>query len=261
MKENELLDFKKKISEKKLLIGTLVTSADPIITEILCNCGFDFIWIEGEHTSLDKRAIDLHIMASRAGGVSAFVRIPWVDPVLAKPILEMGPDAIIFPFTKTVEDARLAVKSCKYPPAGIRGFGPKRANNFSFMENNKYFELSKNYPMVILQIEHIDAVNNLHDILKVEGIDSIVVGPNDLSASIGLIGQTNHPDVLKLLDKIAYECNEANISFGASIGFNEENISRWLKRGTSWLAVDGDIDFLVKGGKKCYQDIFELNKK
>lgn len=258
---SNLSKVKAKITNGELVVGTSVSSVDPIVSEILSNCGFDFIWIEGEHGTADKKDIDLHIMAVRRAGAAPFVRIPWNDPVLAKPILDMGPAAIIFPFIKTVEEAKRAVSSCKYHPKGIRGFGPLRANTYSTMDNKKYLELAKKEPWVVLQVEHIDAVNNLKGILEVGEVDSIVVGPNDLSGSIGLLGQTRHPKVLKLLDKIADECNKAKIPFGASMGFENENVSDWINRGVDWLALDGDFTYLVNGGKKCIENILNLFKK
>ena len=112
-----------------------------------------------------------------------------------------------------------------------------------------------------MQIEHIDAVNNLKGILEVEGVDSILVGPNDLSGSIGLLGQTRHPEVLKLLDKIAEECNKAKIPFGSAIGFNKENVSDWINRGVNWLALDDDFTYLVSGAKKCIENTLNLLKE
>ena len=258
---NNLIKIKEKISKGELVIGTSISLADPIVSEILCGCGFDFIWIEGEHSALDRRDIDLHIMAVSKSGIAPFVRVAWNDPVIAKPVLDMGPAAIIFPFVKTVEEAKLAVSSCKYPPVGIRGFGPIRANAYSMMDNDEYLKLSENEPWVIIHIEHVDAVNNLDKILKVEGIDSILIGPNDLSGSIGLLGQTRHPEVIKLLDRIASKCNEAKIPFGPSIGFNEKNITDWINRGVSWIALDDDITYLVSGGLNCYKNALELFKK
>jgi 2-keto-3-deoxy-L-rhamnonate aldolase RhmA len=255
---NNLIKIKDKISRGELVIGTSVQLADPVISEMLGGCGFDFIWIEGEHSTLDKRGIDMHIMAVSKSGIAPFVRVAWNDPVIVKPVLDMGPAAIIFPFIKTPEEAKLAVSSCKYPPKGIRGFGPIRANEYSMMDNEKYLKLSEKEPWIILQVEHVDAVNNLEKILKVEGIDSILVGPNDLSGSIGLLGQTRHPEVIKLLDRIAVECNKAKIPFGVSTGFNEKNITDWINRGISWIAVDGDSDYLVSGAINCLKNTSKL---
>jgi len=251
---------KDKITKGDLVIGIGgVTVSDYEISEILCHCGFDFIWIDAEHGGMDKKDINTHIMAIRGLGVAPFVRVAWNDPVLVKPILEMGPAAIIFPSIKTVKDAKLAVRSCRYPPYGIRGFGPRRANDFSKMDNNKYLELSRSEPWVILQIEHIEGVNNLEDIIKVEGVNSIVVGPNDLSGSINLIGQTRHPKVVELLNKIGEICNKYNMPFGVGMGSsNKENILDWINRGISWVGLDTEYLILREAGEKIYKDTINL---
>jgi 2-keto-3-deoxy-L-rhamnonate aldolase RhmA len=256
--DSNILKIKEKFLKKELVIGTHVVLSSPEICEILCFCGFDVIWIDGEHGPIDKKDINLQVMTVRSHGLVPFVRIPWNDPVLFKPILDMGPGAIVVPFIKTAEDAKLAVASCKYPPSGIRGFGPHRANNFSTINMEDYLKKSETEPFLILQIEHIDAVNNLKDIIKVQGIDSVCIGNNDLSGSMGLLGQTRNPEVLKILDKIAYICNEANFSFGTSLGWVKENISDWIKRGVSWITIDTDISYLINGGKKIFESTLAL---
>ena len=125
--------------------------------------------------------------------------------------------------------------------------------------------MAKTEPWVILIIEHTEAVNNLTEIVKVEGVGSIVVGPEDLSGSIGLLGQTRHPDVIKLLDKIADICREAGIPFGAGVStLNQDDISDWINRGVNWLVLDYDYSSLFFYGKKSYEDtkrLFEINKQ
>ncbi len=263
--DNNLNKIRKKISENEIVLGTIISFSDPVVSEVLCNCGFDFIWIDGEHQPLDKKDIDLHIMTVKGAGSAPLVRISWNDPVRVKPILEMGPAGIIFPFIKTKEEAELAVASCKYPPKGIRGYGPRRANRFSAMSKEEYIEKAKTEPWIILIIEHIEAVNNLEEIVKVEGVDSIVVGPEDLSGSIGLLGQTRHPDVIKLLDKIAGICCDTGIPFGAGVStLNQDDINDWINRGVNWLLLDNDYSSLYFYGKKSYEDtkrLFDINKQ
>lgn len=250
---SNLNKVKTKITKKELAIGTYVIGNNVMTSEILCYCGFDMIMIDGEHCPIDNKDIDLNVMTIRNLGVAPFVRIPWNDPVLAKPVLEMGPAGIIFPFIKTKEEAKLAVSSCKYPPNGIRGFGPLRANNYSMMSDGEYLEMSKKEPWIVLQIEHIDGINNLKEIIKVEGVDSIFIGPYDLSGSIGLLCQTRHSKVDKLINKIAEICIEADIPFGTCTNSSEENIKYWINKGISWIFLDGDLSFLLNGGISAYK--------
>lgn len=255
--DNYLGIIKKKIKEEKILLGTHINLRENTICEIMGKIGFDFLWIDMEHTSLDKETVQNHLISCTAAGLSSFVRIPSKDSILVKPILEMNPAAVIFPFIMNAEDAKKAVESCKYPPRGKRGFGPKRANYYGLMELNDYIKNADSNIWVIIQIEHVDAVESLDEILKVDGIDSIVVGPNDLSASIGLLGKLKHPRLKKLMDSIAYKTNSYNKLLGISMGFDLENIEDWINRGVAWITIGTDISCLIDGAKK----IMETTKK
>ena len=260
--DNNLRRIKEKISRKEITLGTCVSLTDPEIAEVFCSVGFDFIWIDGEHSSLDNSMINMHIAAIRGWGVAPIVRVPWNDPVRVKPILEMGPAGIIFPLVKTAEEAKQAVYSCKYPPRGIRGFGPRRANKYSSIILGDYLKQSENEPWVMIQIEHIDGVNNLEEIVKLEGVDCIVIGPMDLSGSIGLLGQTDHIEVIKLFDRIAEICNRNNTIFLPSIGYdNIENLKSWIKRGASIFCLDWDIGHLIKSGKNAIDSAIKAKEE
>jgi len=251
---NNLNRLKEKFAKKELVIGTTISTNCPTNSEILARCGYDFLWIDGEHGAMDNSDIDLHIMAACSTDCAPIVRVRWNDPVIVKPVLDMGPAGIIFPFIRTVEDVKLAVSSCRYPPAGIRGFGPRRANDYTFINGNEYLKSSESEPFIIIQVEHVDAVNNLEDILNVSGLDAIVVGPNDLSGSIGLLGKTRHSEVMKLYDKIAEYCRSKGILFGCATGVgDQEGIKEWINRGANLLAVDWDIGHLAFSGKHSYE--------
>ncbi len=250
--DSNLSRVRDKVLRKELVIGTHVATSDPVVSEILCTAGFDFVWIDAEHGAMDRKDINLHVMAIRGQGVAPFVRVPWNDPVLVKPILDMGPAGVVFPFIKTAEEARLAVASCRYPPEGIRGFAPIRACSYGAMDGDEYLEMSKTEPWIIVQIEHIDAVKNLDEIIAVEGIDTVVIGANDLSGSVGLLAQIRHPKVMGLCDKAAEICRKADFLFGASVLWSEENVRDWINRGVAWIGVDNDISYLGNGAKTAY---------
>ena len=244
-----------KMKNNPPVIGTHVTMNEISISEQMGNMGFEFVWIEGEHSPLDKQSILGHIIACKAGNTAAFVRIPWNDPVLVKPILEMGPDGIIFPFIRTAEEARLAVASTTYPPKGIRGFGPRRANRYGTMSSSEYIDNVQSSIIRIMQIEHIDAINNLESILAVEGVDAIVAGPNDLSGSVNLLGQIRHPEMLKLLDRMAEAAKKAGKPFGASFGIDPKSIEDWIRRGVSFIASGNDSSYILKAGSETMKFI------
>lgn len=238
---------KKKIENGELLVSTGVYYTDPCIVEQLGTVGYDMMWIDQEHTGFTLEIIRSHIQAAAAADIFSMVRVVDLNPATVKPILEMAPDGVIFPMINTVEAAQQAIASCLYPPKGIRGFGPVRANRFGAVPMDEYIRDAEKCLWRILQIEHVEGVKNLDKILEVPGIDSIVVGPNDLSASLGVLGQYRHPAVMEQMDKIAEICNKHKIPFGVALGYDEDNINDWIRRGASWFAVGADMGYLDIG--------------
>ena len=173
---------------------------DNVLSDIVCRykrmCGFDVLWLDMEHSAIGIESLLSNMMAARSGGTPAWVRVPWNDPVRVKPVIDMGADGVIFPFIRTAEDARLAVASCTFPPKGIRGYGPLRALDYGRISQAEFVESAYRDCQRIIQIEHIDAVNHLEEIAAIDGIDAFIVGPNDLSASIGKLGQTMDEEML-----------------------------------------------------------------
>jgi len=247
-----------KIARKEPVIGTHISLSDTSVTEMLGEMGNEFVWIDWEHSSLDRHHIQGHLIAARAGGMAAFVRVPWNDPVIVKPILEMGPDGVVFPMIRTAGEAEAAVASCLYPPKGIRGFGPRRASAYGMIGGDEYLKNVESSFWRIMQIEHAEAVKNLDEILKVDGVDTIVVGPNDLSGSVGLLGQTRHPEVMALLDEIAEKCNKAGKPFGTSIGYHKQTVEDWKRRGTAWIACGGDSGYIFEAGMNTLNNVKEI---
>lgn len=240
--------IREKMKRGEAVIGAHTFYLDPSITEALGLHGFAFVWIDGEHSAFDKASMLSHIIAATAADTASIVRIPWNDPVLVKPILEMGPDGILFPMVCTAEEAEKAVAACMYPPKGIRGFGPRRANRYGAASNEEFLAHPEESFLRIVQIEHVDAVRNLREILDVEGIDFPLVGPNDLSASIGRLGDTKHPEVRALCGEIVEICKERNRPFGVSLGAGDrEAIRYWIQKGASFIGCGEDISYISMG--------------
>jgi 2-dehydro-3-deoxyglucarate aldolase/4-hydroxy-2-oxoheptanedioate aldolase len=212
--------------------------------------GFDAVWIDTEHAAIDPAQVQNALVGARAGGLCAFVRVAWHDPVLAKPLLDIGADGILFPMIVTPEDARIAVAACRYPPEGSRGFGPFRALRYGSIDAGEYIHVHSRKVWTILQIEHIDTVRNLDEIVKVPGIDAFVVGPCDLSGSLGLLGEINRPEVKKVMDGIAAKAKAANIPLGVSMIWNEEAARDWVRRGAAMIFCDTDGSYVMNGCRK-----------
>ena len=242
--DNNSSNFKSKIKKGQLCIGSDITFSDAEVSEIYAAAGYDFIWIDMEHNPLSLKDVEGHIIAVHGTNTAAFVRVPCNDPVLMKPILELGPAGIILPMIKTAEEADLAVKSCKYPPKGIRGFGPRRSNLYGKIDTFSYIEQADDQTMVLIQIEHKDAVKNLDAVLEIPGLDGICIGPMDLSASLGCLGQMDHPDFIKAIDTITKKVTKTGIFYGVSCGYLGENAKEWLNRGIQWISYGADANDL-----------------
>jgi 2-dehydro-3-deoxyglucarate aldolase/4-hydroxy-2-oxoheptanedioate aldolase len=196
-----------------------------------------------------------HVMATKGSRATAIVRVPWNDPVLIKPILDMGADGIIAPLVRTVDDARRAVAACKYPPEGIRGYGPRRPSEFGRRSGPEFVKEMNDSTLVILQIEHIDAVNNIDEMLQVPGISSLVIGSNDLSGSMNLLGQPRHPQVLAAIDTVMAAAHRAGVYVGIGIGNEAPVINEWIAKGMQWVAMGNDVGLMLTALSQVTEEV------
>lgn len=259
--EHQLDCIETKLKNGEIIFGTHTVLGGAVTAEIYGTAGFDVLWIDAEHGCIDKKDILSTIMGAAGTDMATFVRVAWNDMVLAKPILEMGCDGIIFPMITTAEEARAAVAACTYPPYGIRGFGPYRSIYYGKIPAQEYVSNQSKRVWKILQIEHIKAVENLREIARVEGVDLFVIGPCDLSASMGLLPQITHPEVKKVMDQIAKELKAAGRPFGVSIAYDEETVREWIARGASFIFADNDTGYLFNGATSTLTNLRRLSKK
>ena len=233
------------IRSGKVCKGIVITLNDLTVSELAGEVGYDFTWIDMEHAPLSIESAMQHIIALRGTDCAALVRVPWNKAEIIKPILDLAPAGIIIPFVNSAEEARAAVEACRYPLKGIRGCGVRRANRYSQMAFPDYLKLSESEPMVIIQVEHVKAVQNLDEILKVPGIDSICVGPTDLSGSMGKLNQLDDPEVNKVLDEVCERVCASGLLLGTAGGPFE----LWKKRGVNWIALTSDCSGIVYQAK------------
>lgn len=253
--------LREKLLRGENIIGTHVSMTEPIITEMLGNLGFDYIWVDTEHTTVDLDTLQNHLIAARAANTSSVVRIAWNDPVRAKPVLEMGPDGIVFPQIKSFEEAELAVKSCLYPPLGIRGMGPGRAVNFGSQPFNDYLKHANDDTLIILQIEHVDMLNDLKRIVKIPRADVFLIGPMDFSASMGMLHDPWNARVQARLDEAIAIVQDAGKTVGLSIGdISTDEMDAWRRRGVRMISVGKDASYIVEGGMAMYKKLHSVFK-
>lgn len=243
--------FKEKLVSGQHLIGFEVDLTDPCISEMVGALGFDYLWIDTEHEAMDYETVLMQIIACKAGGAASIVRIPFNEPYLAKRVLEMGPDGIIFPMVNSAKEAQDAMDACLYPPLGKRGFGPRRACKYCAEDLFEYIEDSPNRMCRFVQLEHADAINDLDNMLKVKYIDGFIVGPCDLSGSIGHLNDIFHPEVLELIDTAVAKCRAAGVPIGIAVGANsEEDVRFWFDRGFQFISAGSDMSAIVNTAKR-----------
>ena len=242
--------LKEKLAKGEKALGTHIQLNTCTTTEIIASLGFDYLWIDTEHTSLSLEQVEQHLLAARTTGTSAIVRVPSNDPIRIKPILEMGPDGVVIPMVNSYEEALRAVRACLYPPRGNRGFGPRRASFFGMIPLDEYLRNIENDTMRIIQIEHIDAVRDLKRIVTIEEIDAYIIGPMDLSASVGKLGKLDDPEVCGLIDEIIAAVHEAGKPVGVSFGMcSREEICKWQARGVDMISLASETDFIIAQAK------------
>ena len=240
--------FRDMLAAGKTCLGTVVTFTDATVTEALAQV-LDFVWIDMEHNALSLEAVQAHLIAAKASDATALVRVAWNDAALIKPVLDIGAPGVIVPLIRTAEEARRAVAACLYPPEGIRGFGPRRASRFGELGGPEFCAAANAAVMPIVQVEHIDAANCIDEILGIPRLFSIVIGPNDLSGSMGLMGQPRHPEVLKAIDTVIARARRAEIPVGVGSGDDPAQISDWISRGVNWLTMGGDCSLLLRAAR------------
>jgi 2-keto-3-deoxy-L-rhamnonate aldolase RhmA len=252
-----------KLKNGKSAIGTHITCNDPQLTELIGDAGFDYLWIDTEHAPIEKTALLTHLIAARACDIPAFVRIPWNDMVLAKPILDLGADGIIFPMVKTREDAEYAVSSCLYPPEGIRGFGPRRATHFGKIPMDKFIAQEHKNVVKLIQIETCEAVENIDQIASVPGVDVIIIGPMDLSGAYGKLTKVKDPEMQRIYRHVAERGRKAGKPVLVSTGgYDYDTIAMWHEIGANMITVGNEPTYINAGLKatlKSAREVFGEN--
>lgn len=236
----------------QLAVGSHVAFDSPFLTEMIAGVGFDFVWIDAEHGALDKRDIQMHLLACRAAGAAGLVRVPGHDPDYIKNVLDMGADGVIIPMVNTAEEARAAAAATHYPPAGIRGMGLRRACNYGLWDKEAYTADTAVHVWTVAQIEHVDAMAELKAIAATPGVDAFVVGPNDFSMSMSTPagrGRPGDPAVQRCFDEIARTLVASGKPFGVSGVSSEPFVKEWTDRGAAFLSVNFDFQYIVDGAR------------
>ena len=245
MKYNNLEKFLETLRSGRMAYGCCITSADESATEIACAAGFDFVWIDGEHGQMDRNTAMRHLMAVKGTGVASFYRVPACDHTEIKKVIDFDPAGIIIPMVMDENDAAKAVAACRYPiHGGNRGCGFRRGWDYGARDTAEYLEESAHDPLVIIQLEHINAARRLDRILEVQGIDSILIGPYDFSMSMGKPGMFDDPEVSATFDESCAKIVAKGLPLGV---YCENGFAKWRARGVSYMSVKNDTNAMLDG--------------
>lgn len=243
--------FAERLRQKERLLGTMLTLPSAEIAELLANAGYDWLFIDAEHGAFDPH--DAQRMLQAAGDCPAVIRVPSSDDIWLKKALDIGAAGVIVPQVNTAEQARQIVDACKYSPVGNRGIGISRAHLYGLAFED-YLNTANQQTAVILQAENEQAVANIESIVSVKGVDAILIGPYDLSANLGKIGQINDPIVQATIEKIRQACVDADMSLGI-FGVSADAVKPYLDKGFNLITVGTDTIFMINAAKKTLQDI------
>jgi 2-dehydro-3-deoxyglucarate aldolase len=244
--------FRARLKNGEKLLGTMVTLPTVSTAEILADAGFDWLFIDGEHGPLSTGDI-LGILQAVGHRVACIVRVPICDEAEIKKVLDLGAQGVIVPQVNTAEQAADVVKFSRYAPVGSRGVGLARAHGYGF-RFGEYVASANDDVVVIVQAEHKMAVDNIDSIVKVPGIDCVLLGPYDLSASYGKMGQISDPEVLDAIGRITKTCQSAKIPLGY-FGVTAEAVRPYAEQGYSLLVAGVDVLFLGNGARKTMKDM------
>jgi 4-hydroxy-2-oxoheptanedioate aldolase len=237
--------FKAALQAGHQQVGLWSSLSSAAATEILCDSGFDWILIDTEHAPNETPMVADQLRAASMGSASPVVRPAWNDAVILKRLLDVGVQTLLVPFVQSADEAARAVAATRYPPRGIRGVASvHRANRYGRVAD--YFARADDQICVLVQLETRVAVDALEAIAAVEGIDGVFIGPSDLAASLGHLGNNAHPDVRSTIEDA---CRRAR-AVGKPIGILapiESDARAYLEMGFSYVAVGSDVVVLRKG--------------
>lgn len=236
--------FKHAIAAGKVQIGLWCSLCSPIAAELVSYSGYDWLLLDTEHSPNEVPDIFAQLQASAGGTAHAIVRPAWNDPVLIKRYLDIGAQTLLLPYVQNADEAKRAVEATRYPPHGIRGVtGSGRAAKYGRITD--YLKKANDEICVLVQVETREALRELDNIAAVPGVDGVFIGPSDLSASFGQIGNPAHPEVQKAIEDAGRRIRGAGKAAGILTG-NEEEARRYIGWGFNFTAVGTDITLLAR---------------
>ena len=226
-------------------VGVWVCSGSPTVAEICAGSGVDWLLIDSEHAPNGLESILAQLHAVQGYGARPMVRAPHGDPALIKQYLDLGVQNLLVPMVNSAADAEALVQAVRYPPRGIRGVGSALARASRWNRIEGYLQRADESISLFVQIETADAVGNIDEILTVDGIAGIFLGPADLAASMGMLGQQDHPDVVAAVDRVISRTRAAGVPVGVN-AFMPALADRYIAAGVDFILVAADVSLLAR---------------
>lgn len=246
------MNFSERLRRNERLLGTMLTIPSPEVAEMVSKCGYDWLFMDGEHAPLS--ILEWQRLMQAVGGRCANVlRVPSLSERDIKRALDIGADGIIVPMVNSAEQARQAVAWSKYPPRGRRGVGLARAQGYG-LDFADYMENANHGTALIVQAEHIDAVENIEAIAAVEGLDAVFIGPYDLSASMGKTGQVEDAEVVAAIERVRIACQQNSLALGY-FAVDAGGVRPYMEQGYNLICAGVDAGFVTAGAIKVLEDL------
>ena len=239
-------ELKKKFRAGELTFGAWLGISHFAVAEITAQTGFDFVVIDTEHGAYHQESLATTLAAFNGQPTVPIVRVAWNDKVMIKHALDAGAEGILVPWVKSADQVSEAIAACKYPPDGVRGFGPWRASRY-YRQMEEYTRDANEALVTITQLEHLDAADAIEDILAVPGLDAIAIGPYDMSGSAGMLGKIGHPTVQGAIERIAAAAKARGVPVCMGTPMSLDDQRKWAPRGVTMVVAVDVLELLCEG--------------
>lgn len=239
--------MKEKMRNNELVLGSWITIPNPEVVEILSMNSFDWFLFDMEHAPITVAQLE-DLLRAKSESVTSIIRVPRNELVYVKQALDVGGYGVMIPMVNNFEEAHAAVSYSKYPPVGVRGTGARRASRY-YTKHDEYLKTANSETSVIVQIETEEAVDNFESIISTEGVDGWFVGPNDLAASLGHLGEPSSPVVMEAMDNML-KISEKVGKPGGTLSFNIKQAKSLIEKGFRIMAVGSDDLFLYQASNE-----------
>jgi 2-keto-3-deoxy-L-rhamnonate aldolase RhmA len=238
--------------------GVTLTIADPFVAEVMAAQAFDFLMIDTEHSPMSSYQLQNQLIALRTSQAALLVRVPEHDENAVMQALDLGAEGVVIPHVETGAECAAAVRVALYPPRGTRGVGPRRAARLT--NRDQYFRRANDDTFIGVMLESGPAVENIDDILAVPGLGGVIIGTEDLAASLGHLNDMRHDDVTKAVERISQRCAAAGVPFGRYAP-SADAANRLISSGARLITVGSDLLFLEQGMRSAADRVLPVHQR